>query len=187
MSLTELFDAHAFEPAPRRSSLHRLHVEFNDLTGSSTCEAALLAALTSGQRVALVGSSGSGKTSVTEWVLGPMREGVAPIHVPWCRSRTRPSRRARRTSPVTWSDWSGVGSVTGCRRTPAAPRRLEPRSPVDPSASRWRRAGWGPRSSSARLLDLVPGRSGGAYAEWLKARNETFRAGIKVALRGLAW
>lgn len=82
MSLTELFEAHAFEPAPRRSSLHRLHVEFDELTGSSTCEAALLAALTSGQRVALVGSSGSGKTSVTEWVLGPMREGVAPIHVP---------------------------------------------------------------------------------------------------------
>ncbi|MGH8939060.1 MAG: ISL3 family transposase, partial [Actinomycetes bacterium] len=33
----------------------------------------------------------------------------------------------------------------------------------------------------ARLLDLVPGRSGAAYAEWLKARNETFRAEIKVA------
>ena len=29
-----------------------------------------------------MGSSGSGKTSVTEWVLGPLREGVAPIHVP---------------------------------------------------------------------------------------------------------
>jgi energy-coupling factor transporter ATP-binding protein EcfA2 len=82
MSLTELYDAHAFEPAPRRSSLHRLHVEFDDLTGISTCEAALLAAVNSGQRVALVGSSGSGKTSVTECVLGPMREGVAPMHVP---------------------------------------------------------------------------------------------------------
>ncbi len=33
----------------------------------------------------------------------------------------------------------------------------------------------------ARLLDLVPGRSGAAYADWLKERNETFRAGIKVA------
>ena len=33
----------------------------------------------------------------------------------------------------------------------------------------------------ARLLDLVPGRTGAAYTEWLKARNEAFRAGIKVA------
>lgn len=82
MSLAELHAAHAFEPAPRRSSLHELHVEFDDLMGAPTCEAPLLAALSSGQRVALVGSSGSGKTSVTEWVLGPLREGVAPIHVP---------------------------------------------------------------------------------------------------------
>jgi transposase len=33
----------------------------------------------------------------------------------------------------------------------------------------------------ARLLDLVPGRSGAAYAGWLKERNENFRAGIKIA------
>jgi transposase len=33
----------------------------------------------------------------------------------------------------------------------------------------------------ARLLDLVPGRSGAAYAQWLQARNEAFRAGIAVA------
>jgi transposase len=33
----------------------------------------------------------------------------------------------------------------------------------------------------ARLLDLVPGRSGHAYTDWLKARNATFRDGVKVA------
>jgi transposase len=33
----------------------------------------------------------------------------------------------------------------------------------------------------ARLLDLVPGRSGAVYAQWLKARNDAFRAGIEVA------
>jgi transposase len=33
----------------------------------------------------------------------------------------------------------------------------------------------------ARLLDLVPGRSGAAYAQWLEARNEAFRAGVTVA------
>ena len=33
----------------------------------------------------------------------------------------------------------------------------------------------------ARLLDLVPGRSAKAYADWLHARGNTFRAGVKVA------
>lgn len=33
----------------------------------------------------------------------------------------------------------------------------------------------------ARLLDLVPGRSGKSYADWLKARGEEFTAGIKTA------
>lgn len=33
----------------------------------------------------------------------------------------------------------------------------------------------------ARLLDLVPGRSGKAYASWLAERGESFRAGVQVA------
>jgi len=33
----------------------------------------------------------------------------------------------------------------------------------------------------ARLLDLVPGRSGRAYGDWLTDRGDTFRAGVQVA------
>jgi transposase len=33
----------------------------------------------------------------------------------------------------------------------------------------------------ARLLDLVPGRSGKAYMDWLTARSQAFRAGVQVA------
>jgi len=33
----------------------------------------------------------------------------------------------------------------------------------------------------ARLLDLVPGRSGKAYSDWLKERGEDFRDGVEVA------
>jgi transposase len=33
----------------------------------------------------------------------------------------------------------------------------------------------------ARLLDLVPGRSGAAYRDWLAARGETFRQNVEVA------
>jgi hypothetical protein len=38
-----------------------------------------------------------------------------------------------------------------------------------------------PGRRDVRLLDLVPGRSGAAYAEWLKARSTAFRDGIEVA------
>ena len=33
----------------------------------------------------------------------------------------------------------------------------------------------------ARLLDLVPGRSGKAYSDWLEDHGKDFRAGVKVA------
>jgi transposase len=39
----------------------------------------------------------------------------------------------------------------------------------------------GKGKTRARLLDLKPGRSGAVYAQWLKERNEAFRAGITVA------
>lgn len=37
------------------------------------------------------------------------------------------------------------------------------------------------KDASARLLDLVPGRSGAAYADWLEARGEAFRKGVNIA------
>lgn len=46
------------------------------------------------------------------------------------------------------------------------------------------------RDVHARLLDLVPGRSGKAYADWPKDRGTGFTAGIRTAaldpLRGYA-
>lgn len=36
-------------------------------------------------------------------------------------------------------------------------------------------------NTKARLLDLVPGRSGKAYSDWLEERGEDFRDGIEVA------
>lgn len=37
------------------------------------------------------------------------------------------------------------------------------------------------RCLRARLLDVVPGRSGTAYATWLAAQRQTFTAGVKHA------
>ena len=80
-SLARLQEAHAFNPAPLRGELHELHVPFDEMTGDSGCEQPLGDALRRGQRVALVGISGSGKSSVTQSVLGPLVEGLAPLPI----------------------------------------------------------------------------------------------------------
>lgn len=80
-SLAQLQEAHAFDPAPRRSELHELHVPFDEMTGGHGCEQSLGDALRRRQRVALVGISGSGKSSVTQSVLGPLVEGLAPLPI----------------------------------------------------------------------------------------------------------
>uniref|UniRef100_UPI003221A41A hypothetical protein n=1 Tax=Intrasporangium sp. TaxID=1925024 RepID=UPI003221A41A len=79
--LAALHAANAFDAAPLRSVMHRLHVPFDELTGTTGCEHRLLTSVRARHRVALVGISGSGKTSVTESVLGPTVEGLAPIPV----------------------------------------------------------------------------------------------------------
>ena len=80
--LATLRDAHVFDPAPRHDDLFRLHVPFDQLTGTEACEHALGAALRRGERVALVGGSGAGKSSVISHVLGPLVEDLAPLPVP---------------------------------------------------------------------------------------------------------
>lgn len=81
-ALLTLRDAHVFDPAPRHDDLYLLHVPFDTLTGTSACEQALGAALRRGERVALVGGSGAGKSSVISSVLNPLVEDLAPLPVP---------------------------------------------------------------------------------------------------------
>jgi hypothetical protein len=81
-ALLALRDAHVFDPAPRHDDLFLLHVPFDELTGTGSCEAALAGALRRGERVALVGGSGAGKSSVISWVLSPLVEDLAPLPVP---------------------------------------------------------------------------------------------------------
>lgn len=81
-ALLTLRDAHVFDPAPRHDDLYLLHVPFDELTATASCEHAVAAALRRGERVALVGGSGAGKSSVISAVLNPLVEDLAPLPVP---------------------------------------------------------------------------------------------------------
>ncbi|TQC44559.1 hypothetical protein EEB14_36785 [Rhodococcus sp. WS4] len=79
--LRVLQNAHAFDSTPPEAQLASLHVPFDFLTGAAAYEDTLARAVRRGERVALIGASGSGKTSTTEHVLGGFAEDVAPIRV----------------------------------------------------------------------------------------------------------
>ena len=80
--LLRLQEAHAFNHAPLRRDLGMYHVPFEELIPGQTSEAHLYGAAQRGERVAVVGQSGSGKSSLIEYVLGSLNPGIAPIAVP---------------------------------------------------------------------------------------------------------
>ena len=80
--LAALQEAHAFDPFPVREDLGLYHVPFSELVGSTHIEATLLDACRRFERIAVIGDSGTGKSSLTANVLGPLAEGVAPVLVP---------------------------------------------------------------------------------------------------------
>ena len=82
LSLYLLADRYVFESSPTRHDLGALHVPFDELTQPGQTEARLDAAVRRREPVALIGASGSGKSSVIAHMLGPLAEGVAPLFVP---------------------------------------------------------------------------------------------------------
>src|SRR5262245_38571306 len=80
--LLALQDAHAFDPFPMRDDLGVYHVPFRRLAGDSRVEQALGDGCRRVERIAIVGDSGTGKSSLVANVLGPLAGGVAPIVVP---------------------------------------------------------------------------------------------------------
>jgi len=74
--------ANAFDHQPTYEALREVHVTFDGLSGTTTVEGSLREAGDRNGRVALIGSSGCGKSSVISYVLGPDSEGIAPLVVP---------------------------------------------------------------------------------------------------------
>lgn len=80
--LRELQAAHAFDPSPIRLDLGAYHVPFGQLAPGTSPEERLIGAAGRGERVAIVGRSGCGKSSLIQHVLGPAVPEIAPILVP---------------------------------------------------------------------------------------------------------
>jgi deoxyribonuclease-4 len=77
-----LHDTGAFNPSPRHQTLYATQVPFATMTGDRGCEQALAAALRRHERVALLGTSGAGKSNVIAATLHPLVEDLVPLPVP---------------------------------------------------------------------------------------------------------
>ena len=80
--LNALVQARAFNATPPRDDLGGLHVPFESMVAECHVEGRLDDSVRRGDRVALIGASGWGKSSLVSYVLGPTATGVAPILVP---------------------------------------------------------------------------------------------------------
>ena len=84
--IVALDDARAFEATHRFEDLAVFHVEFDQFTPRRGAEAVLRRMASTGGRVAVIGPSGSGKSSLMTHVLGPfaegLPEGLIPLRIP---------------------------------------------------------------------------------------------------------
>lgn len=82
--LRQLRESKAFDPTPSPGRMSRVHVPFDDLTSSvdGQYEKRFAGALLRRERLALIGASGSGKSSITEFVLNdPEAKDVAAVRI----------------------------------------------------------------------------------------------------------
>ncbi len=82
LTLETLAENYVFESSPTRHDLGAFHVPFDDLMEGSNTEVRLRNGTMRREPTALIGTSGSGKSSVIAHVLGPLAEDLAPLVVP---------------------------------------------------------------------------------------------------------
>lgn len=85
-ALRAVDDTRAFEATRRFEELSLYHVPFDELNGDNHTEAALTRIVANEGRAAIIGPSGSGKSSLISAVLGPLAldlpERIVPLRVP---------------------------------------------------------------------------------------------------------
>lgn len=84
--LLQVDTSRAFEPTRRFEELSFFHIPFDQLNGDEKTESTVARLVDNGGHLALIGASGSGKSSVISSILGPFSEvlhdKVVPLRVP---------------------------------------------------------------------------------------------------------
>ena len=80
--LLRLQKEHAFDFYPIRHDLGAYHVSFSELGSVKPLEQTLYDAAQRAERLMVIGGSGSGKSSLIAYTLGPLAQGVSPIQIP---------------------------------------------------------------------------------------------------------
>lgn len=79
--LAELQRIRAFDPTVRFEELGEMHVPFDEMHGAVDVETRLSAAIRRGERVALVGTTGNGKSSTASYGIRPTDEDIAGFRI----------------------------------------------------------------------------------------------------------
>lgn len=95
-AIRELADAHAFNARPRTADQRQVYVPFGELHAVPSVERRIAELVSAGSRLGLVGRTGSGKSSLIEYVLA--RDPFALITVPISLDDDRVAREPKRFS-----------------------------------------------------------------------------------------
>jgi hypothetical protein len=79
--LRELQSIRAFDPRVRFDELGYLHVPFDEMQGTRTVETRIASALLRGERLALVGTTGNGKSSTASYAVSPTNQAIVAFRV----------------------------------------------------------------------------------------------------------
>ena len=80
-ALHKLRDARTMDPVLAGEDLSEYHSSFDVMTNSHAIESRLSDSLTRGERIALIGATGSGKTSTTAFVIPSLGAQIAPFRI----------------------------------------------------------------------------------------------------------
>lgn len=169
---------HAFDPTPRFEDLGVYHVPFDSMLGGGRVEGRLRDGTRSGERIALIGDSGCGKSSVISHVLGPIGEGVAPVLVP-VHGLERDGMRAERIADAVLSELARqaewVGRLPASTATVMGDRRSVTRQDSHERGAGVRLLGWLNAKIARQLVEQTTTSEANSLADKVEVIHQCLR------------